>query len=428
MKRLALCVAVLVVGVGQTKAGILPGELIRTFDNPTPATYDGFGWAVAGVGNNVLAGAPRNLTGQSSTGHAYLFNASTGFSQTTFGNPTPNVIDNFGFSVAGTGNNILVGAPADGTNNNPGGAAYLFDSSGGLLQTYLNPTPDIAVSPGAFGWSVAMAGNNVFVGDLADRAEGPDAGAVYRFDTAGNLLNTIPNPSGNDYEYFGYSLAMLGDNILAGAPTKHEAIGSAYLMDVDGNVLQTFQSPTGAQGEHFGYSVESFGDNVLVSAPGNQKGWSVTPGAVYLFDSEDGSLLRTFLNPTPEPGDHFGTSVAMVGGNVLIGAALDNTTGANGGAAYLFDGSTGDLMHTFLSPAESSSFLFGGSVAAVGNDILVGAYGENGATVAAGRAYLFKGFSEPEPEVIPEPSSLIVWCLIVLTFGGFGWWRKRGQV
>ena len=26
---------------------------------------------------------------------------------------------------------------------------------------------------------------------------------------------------------------------------------------------------------------------------------------------------------------------------------------------------------------------------------------------------------------IPEPSSLIVWSLIALTFGGFGWWRRR---
>lgn len=419
MKRLALCLAVMVCWAGQVKAVILPGELIRTFDNPAPSTYDGFGWALATFGDNVLAGAPHNLAGPSGTGHAHLFNASTGSLQTTFGNPTPNVIDNFGFSVAETGNNILIGAPADGTNNNPGGAAYLFDSSGGLLQTYLNPTPDIAASPGVFGWSVAMAGNNVFVGDPADGAEGPDAGAVYRFDTAGNLLNTIPNPSGNDYEYFGYSLSTVGDNILAGATTKHESgVGSAYLMDVDGTVLQTFQSPTGAQGEHFGYYVESFGDNVLVSAPGNQKGWSVTPGAVYLFDSEDGSLLRTFLNPTPEPGEHFGTSVAMVGDNVLIGAALDNTTVPSGGAAYLFDGSTGDLMHTFLSPAGSGSFRFGCDVAAVGNDILIGACGENG-----GRAYLFKGFSDPN--VIPEPSTLAIWSLLAICGIGYGWRRKR---
>jgi concanavalin A-like lectin/glucanase superfamily protein len=29
--------------------------------------------------------------------------------------------------------------------------------------------------------------------------------------------------------------------------------------------------------------------------------------------------------------------------------------------------------------------------------------------------------------LIPEPSSLIVWSLIAITFGGFGWWRKRRQ-
>ena len=63
-----------------------------------------------------------------------------------------------------------------------------------------------------------------------------------------------------------------------------------------------------------------------------------------------GDLLHTFLNPTPAADDYFGYSVAGVGSNVLVGA-MGHSTGAPGaGAAYLFDGTTGALLHTFLNP------------------------------------------------------------------------------
>lgn len=51
-----------------------------------------------------------------------------------------------------------------------------------------------------------------------------------------------------------------------------------------------------------------------------------------------GDLLQTFLNPTPAAFDIFGSSVAGVGGNVLVGAFLDDAGATDSGAAYLFEG------------------------------------------------------------------------------------------
>ena len=59
-----------------------------------------------------------------------------------------------------------------------------------------------------------------------------------------------------------------------------------------------------------------------------------------------GDVLQTFLNPTPAANDQFGGAVAGVGNNVLVGAPFDDAVVGpffveNSGAAYLLDGSTG---------------------------------------------------------------------------------------
>src|SRR5260221_14150517 len=63
-----------------------------------------------------------------------------------------------------------------------------------------------------------------------------------------------------------------------------------------------------------------------------------------------GDLLLTINNPTPAAFDNFSISVAAVGNNVLIGALGDNTGGNDSGAAFLFDGATRALLQTFVNP------------------------------------------------------------------------------
>src|SRR5262245_197578 len=85
-----------------------------------------------------------------------------------------------------------------------------------------------------------------------------------------------------------------------------------------------------------GQSLAAFGSDILVGAP-NPPAGQPGQGAVYLMTT-DGALIRTF---TPPPGgpDRFGYSVAAVGGNVAVGAFGTLTDGA----VYLFDGATGAL-------------------------------------------------------------------------------------
>src|SRR5436190_525998 len=55
-------------------------------------------------------------------------------------------------------------------------------------------------------------------------------------------------------------------------------------------------------------------------------------------------FARALPNPNAASGDQFGYSVAFVGANLLVGAPFADVGGTDAGAAYLFDGKTGELL------------------------------------------------------------------------------------
>jgi hypothetical protein len=152
----------------------------QTFVSPSPTVFDEFGFSVAISGDNVLVGAPLDDAGAIDSGAAYLFDAGTGNLLRTFLNPAPGLNDEFGKSVAISGDNVLVGAPLNDAGATDSGAVYLFDAgSGNLLRTLLNPT--LAASD-FFGWSVAISGDNILVGAFLDNAGGLGSGAAYLYE------------------------------------------------------------------------------------------------------------------------------------------------------------------------------------------------------------------------------------------------------
>ncbi len=120
----------------------------------------------------------------------------------------------------------------------------------------------------------------------------------------------------------------------------------------------------------FGSAIAISGDKVLVGA-GYDAAGAKNSGAAYLFDAATGKLLHTFLNPTPATYDQFGTSVAISGDKVLIGAPNEDAGAKFSGAAYLFDAATGKLLHTFLKPTPAIGDGFGGRVAISGDKMLI---------------------------------------------------------
>ena len=268
-------------------------------------------------------------------------------------------------------------------------------NSGSLpLQAIANPT---STSTEYFGYALAATDSRLLVG--ANRADGddPDVGAAYLFDvTSGELLLTFANPTPAAGDLFGWSVALLGNggmggDLLVGAyrdDSQADNAGAVYLFSGEtGALIRTFHSPTATAGAHFGYTVGVSGGDVLVGAPGTGSG----AGSVYRFDAASGVLLQTFANPTPKANDQFGSSLAAVGNLVVVGSPLDDTGADNAGAAYVFDAANGDLVHTLANPHPDADDRFGSAVAATAGSVLVGTpFDDENGTVDAGAVYLFQ--------------------------------------
>jgi len=108
-----------------------------------------------------------------------------------------------------------------------------------------------------------------------------------------------------------------------------------------------------------------------------------------VFSPAYGVLLHTFDDPTVTSGDLFGSSVSISGNNVLVGTPGDDTNGGAVGQAHLFDATTGALCQTFDDPTVTSADFFGSSVSISGNNVLVGAPGDDTNGFAVGQAHLF---------------------------------------
>ncbi|MCT7956062.1 Calx-beta domain-containing protein [Laspinema palackyanum] len=345
-----------------------------TFRNPNPTPGDNFGAELVPLGQNLFIGAPGKNSPNAVPGVVYWFDGTTGELLQTFNSPTSSVGDRFGISIAAQGNLVLIGAPRDATGGLGSGIAYLFDvDTGAVVQTLRSPSPN----PGdSFGFSVAFIGNNLLIGD-GGVASGNQSGsgAAYLFDPSGNLLQTFLNPEPYSLDGFGQEVAALGNNALIAAPFDDGNgfnSGRVYLLDpATGALLQTFNSPAPNQSDAFGVSLAPVGNRILVGA----EGADLFSGAAYLIDGSTGEMLLSFSNPSSESYEGFGTSVAAIADNFLIGAPGVNPSTTNEGSAYLFDGTTGELVTTFRNPFPERTEGFGAAVTGIGDSMAIAAPG-----------------------------------------------------
>lgn len=357
------------------------------------ANVGSFGTSVAIDATRVAVGAPLEDRGPAApnAGVAYLFDPNT---IESLRSPQPQDFGLFGWDVdVLDADTLIVGAPTEAQGN-----VYLIDPTG--VQPMITiPGPDAQGTE--FGWSVAAA-----AGDVAVSAPVANfgAGEAYLFDAAGNLLQTFQSPDVTAFG-FGEEVAALGGNVLVGSPQElvndMSNVGRAYLFAPDGTLLQTFESPNPESDGAFGESVADFGGDVLVGAPGENG----STGRAYLF-ATSGTLLRT-LNGS-EANARFGAAVGAVSAGILAGTSLDIAVGepnnTQGGSVRTFDPSTGAVTGNVDNPEgiQAETLGFGETFADVNGTLAVGSFVGNG----RGRVYFFgdggapAGFVDsPNPQI-----------------------------
>jgi cysteine-rich repeat protein len=276
------------------------------------------------------------------------------------------IFDNFGWSVAVSGDTVVVGAKgADIGANANRGAAYVFVKPGSGWTTTATFTAKLTASDGAeddeFGFSVAVSGDTVVVGALfADVGGKTDRGAAYVFvkpiggwTTTSTFTAKLTASDGAAGDQFGFSVAVSGDTVVVGAPFgdgPNTDQGATYVFVKPGggwsNMTDTAKltASDGVTGDLFGFSVAISGDTVVVGAPLADIGANDdNRGAAYVFvkPGSGWTTTATFTAKlTASDGaafDEFGSSVAVSGDTVVVGAAFADI-GANEdqGVAYVF--------------------------------------------------------------------------------------------
>jgi hypothetical protein len=251
----------------------------------------------------------------------------------------------FGWSIAMSGDWLIVGAPGTGGS---AGAAFVYRRVAGVWQTTTFQkltAADTALTGTNFGWSVAIDGTTLVVGHREGGTNG--AAHVYVFNgTSWALQATIQPalPVRTSTQRIGTSVAISGNIVLAGGPATAAGTGTG---------MATFSTRTGNT-------------------------WSAA----------------TNLTPTPAvANDGFGASVAIRGGRFFVGAA---GTGSSANSVYVFNGATqlkqlnvgSTGTPTITDPAfTAASARVGWSVDAnaSGTVVFAGAFG-----VGAGATYVFE--------------------------------------
>jgi hypothetical protein len=481
--------------------------------------YDNFGQSVALSGDTMVVGTISDDEGGWSVGAAWVFvREGTTWIQQAYIKPSTSSTGHFwfGLSVAISGDTMVVGAPmessnASGINGNQNdnslpqaGAAYVFVREGTTWsqQAYLK-----ASNPSRgdqFGFSVAISGDTIVVGSRFESSTSSGvngeqnddvlaaSGAAYVFVRNGVTWTqqAFLKASNNDgcclphADLFGTSVAISDDTIIVGAPGEdssssgvngnqndngRSASGAAYIFVRRGTTWtqQAYLKASNPDtGDLFGESVAISGQTAVVGSSfessnatgvnGDQNdNTAFIAGAAYVFvrNRENWSQEAYLKASNTEASDRFGLSLSVSGDTVVIGAETEdsNATGVNGpqnnndlpysGAAYVFarhDGHWTQLAYLkSLNTAQNAGF--GRGIAISGNTIAVGAPGED---IGTGTVYIFSvlglppgdsdddGVADPDDQCPGTPAGAIVdaaGCSIEQLVPCDGPWRNHGQ-
>jgi hypothetical protein len=332
---------------------------------------DRFGSALDSSGTTAVVGSPADDDGGILSGSVYVLQLTdVGWQQVrklTAGDA--NLLDQLGGDVAIWGQDrIAAGAHMDDEGAANAGAAYVFERLGSTWSEYKLIAPD-AQDSDMLGSFVDIDATTLIVGARGDDDGGGNSGSAYIFerDSSGwSFAQKLTASNAFARREFGRSGALSGDRTVVGAPAMGP--GSVYVFEkVQGSWSETARlTPSGGVvGEAFGAACALDADRLAVGSPNR--------GVVYVFEHRSGGwIYAQKLTPAGSPIASFGTSIALLGDRMLVGARDDS---GQAGAAFVFehDGTSWSETARLAAGAGNAQEQLGSAVALSDGMSLVGA-------------------------------------------------------
>lgn len=252
-----------------------------------------------------------------------------------------------------------------------------------------------------FGWTTAIAGNYAIIGASEDDDLGPVSGSAYIFKNVGSGWDEhqkLLASDGSSYDTFGNAVALSDSYAVVGAQLNDDAAfnaGAVYVFKLDNGIwieATKLRASDAADEDHFGSSVAISGDYIVVGASLDDD-LGTNSGSAYVFRRDDTTWVQEakLLASDGEIDDRF-EEVSISGDYIIVGAWGDKDQGDLTGAAYIFkrEGSTW-IQETKLTASDASGGdQFGLDVSMSGNYAIVGAYGNDDSGENSGSAYIFR--------------------------------------
>jgi hypothetical protein len=401
-----LLIAVIFILLGTTPAWALNIQQITKLIANDGEPNDQFGISVSMADDTAVIGAFFGDGNVPDSGAAYVFvrDSSGEWNQQAKLTASDGAqYDYFGYSVAISEDKIIVGAiQNDNEYGYVAGAAYVFvkNAMGGWIEEAKLTAPTDYL-----GYSVSVSGNTALVGANLDDEKGSNAGAVFVFTRLDNgqwvQQQKILASDGSATDYFGVSVASLGDSALIGAQFgdgNSYNTGAAYAFIRDSNGIWTEHQKIiaidGNGTDWFGKSVALENDTAIIGAPFTDSLYS-NSGSIYVFSKmSDGLWAQQEKLQASDAGnfDRLGWSVALFEDTIIAGAFLGDGNEPNSGAAYVFGKNTlgnWEEQAKLFSNDGANLDVFGASVAIVNSTVLVGAFYDDDNGLGSGSSYIF---------------------------------------
>ncbi|HEV7667123.1 MAG TPA: hypothetical protein VGS22_01250 [Thermoanaerobaculia bacterium] len=385
---LAPCLA-LWVSFGAAPGHALPPCTSRIDVQPVPGAGAQLGGSVATDGAIVASGAHEDSAAAPGAGAIYVLQRG-GSVRLTAADAAAH--DLLGFALAIEGSTLVAGAPlGDAPGAADAGAVYVFSRPG---SSWSAAAPQVKLTaPNArrndqFGQALALSGDRIAVG-APDRSG--LSGAVYVFKRSGGawtLEAEIDDPDAASFDAFGSALALDGDTLAVGAPFANNPgrgrAGAVHVFVREGASWvrrARIVDPEGLNGDEVGFSLALSGETLVAGARRADVFGLVDAGIVLVFaraDATGAQWTRRAKLTAVHPGadDLFGIAVAIggsAGSRIVVGARNHDAGGHNAGAGFVFDSLTDPPLVLLGMPPEPGAAL-GQSVAAFGDSVVLGAH------------------------------------------------------